>query len=118
MLSIRQAYCLAKLCMIAWLQKRSRTMDDDRYSDAGRKGGEARAAALSDEERSEIARKAAAARWNKATAESEGQAEHEPEEILEPVPAMPIARWRGSLNIVGLEVPCYVLDNGQKIIGR
>jgi hypothetical protein len=31
---------------------------------------------------------------------------------------MPIARWRGTLNIVGLEVPCYVLDNGQKIIGR
>jgi hypothetical protein len=31
---------------------------------------------------------------------------------------MPIARWRGTLNIVGLEVPCYVLDDGQKIIGR
>ncbi|MBK9497378.1 MAG: hypothetical protein IPO08_23225 [Xanthomonadales bacterium] len=31
---------------------------------------------------------------------------------------MPIARWRGALNIVGLEVPCYVLDNGQKVIGR
>ena len=31
---------------------------------------------------------------------------------------MPIARWRGMLNIVELEVPCYVLDDGQKIIGR
>ncbi len=31
---------------------------------------------------------------------------------------MPVARWRGALNIVGLEVPCYVLDNGEKIIGR
>jgi len=33
---------------------------------AGRKGGEARAAALTDEERSDIARKAAQARWAKA----------------------------------------------------
>jgi hypothetical protein len=31
---------------------------------------------------------------------------------------MPIARWRGTLNIVGIEVPCYVLDNGMKLIGR
>lgn len=31
---------------------------------------------------------------------------------------MPIARWSGTLNVVGLEVPCCVLDNGQKIIGR
>jgi len=38
--------------------------------------------------------------------------------VLEPIAEMPIARWRGTLNIVGLDVPCYVLDNGQKIIGR
>lgn len=31
---------------------------------------------------------------------------------------MPIARWRGTLNIVGLDVPCYFLDTGEKIIGR
>lgn len=93
-------------------------MEDDRYSEAGKKGGEARAAALTDEERSEIARKAAAARWNKAPAEPEDSVEHDAEEVLEPIPAMPIARWRGSLNIVGLEVPCYVLDDGRKIIGR
>jgi len=29
-----------------------------------------------------------------------------------------LARWRGNLNIVGLEVPCYVLDTGEKVIGR
>jgi hypothetical protein len=94
-------------------------MEDDRYSDAGRKGGEARAAALTDEERSQIAKKGAWARWKKIPPESE-EPDHEPEveEVLEPVSAMPIARWRGTLNIVGLEVPCYVLDNGQKIIGR
>ena len=31
---------------------------------------------------------------------------------------MPIARWRGVLNLVGVDVPCYVLEDGQKIIGR
>jgi hypothetical protein len=98
-------------------------IDDGR--DEGRaKGGHARAAALSAEERSDSARKAAAARWAKpeplVVADSD-ETEPEvfgPEELLEPAPAMPIARWRGTLNIVGLEVPCYVLDDGQKIIGR
>ena len=90
--------------------------------DGGRaKGGHARAAALTPEERSESARKAAAARWAKPESPpiEEDELEHEgQEEVLDPVPAMPIARWRGMLNIVGLEVPCYVLDDGQKIIGR
>ncbi len=82
--------------------------DDDRFTDAGRKGGEARAAALSEDERREIAKKAAAARWAKAATPEvpEDAVEDGPEEVLEPVPAMPIARWRGSMNIVGLEVPC------------
>ncbi len=31
---------------------------------------------------------------------------------------MPVARWRGTLNIIGMEVPCYVLDNGDRVIGR
>jgi hypothetical protein len=94
--------------------------EDDR--DEGRaKGGHARAAALTPEERSESARKAAAARWAKPESTSVGDDEFEAEgheEVLDPIPAMPIARWRGTLNIVGLEVPCYVLDDGQKIIGR
>lgn len=77
-----------------------------------RKGGRARAAKLSPEQRADIARAAAAARWKQA------QEVVEPEELIEPSPVMPIARWRGALNIVGLEVPCYVLDNGQKVIGR
>jgi general stress protein YciG len=94
-------------------------IEDDRYSDAGRKGGEARAAALTDEERSEIARKGAAARWAKsAVPEIEEPSEPESDEILEPAEDMPIARWRGTLNIVGMEVPCYVLDNGARVIGR
>jgi P63C domain len=100
-------------------------MDNENKGDSspearGAKGGAARAEALSPEERSEIARKAAAARWGTGTGTGTPDAGmDDPEaEILEPSVAMPIARWRGALNIVGIEVPCYVLDNGTKIIGR
>ena len=79
-------------------------MDDDRnsHSEAGKKGGEARAAALSDEERREIDRRAAQARWSKPTDDGgEDAVEDGVEEVLEPAEDMPIARWRGTLNIVG-----------------
>ncbi len=95
-------------------------MTEDKSHEArGAKGGNTRAQRLTKEQRSEIARKGAAARWSK-TEEGlpEVPEEGAQEEILEPIPAMPIARWRGTLNIIGLEVPCYVLDDGQKIIGR
>ena len=96
-------------------------MDDDQESSESKnpskaRGGFARAQALSPEERVTSARKAAAARWSKSVADE--AMEEGSEEILEPDTAMPIARWRGTLNVVGLEVPCYVLDNGEKIIGR
>ena len=44
----------------------------------------------------------------------------EPEDqvTVESNQGLPIARYRGALNIIGISVPCYVLDNGQKIIGR
>lgn len=80
------------------------------------KGGFARAGALTPEERAESARRAAQARWSKPLVEPDPD---EPTETdLVPEPTMPIARHRGMLNIVGLEVPCYVLDSGDKIIGR
>ena len=52
-----------------------------------------------------------------------GEGQHEAddmdgEEIVEMAASLPVARWRGLLNIVGIDVPCYVLDNGVKIIGR
>src|SRR4051812_34279671 len=81
------------------------------------KGGRARAQSLTPEERSDIARKAAAARWDAAAEEGEEVGSVE-EEILTPNESMPVAIWRGNLNIVGLEVPCYVLDNGVRVIGR
>jgi hypothetical protein len=101
----------------ARMEPKMTEMDDDAEGRA--KGGYARAAVLSPEERSESARKAAAARWARPREEAVVEAEEDQqEEILEPIAALPVARWRGTLNIVGLEVPCYVLDSGQKIIGR
>lgn len=83
------------------------------------KGGAARAAALTAEERKAGARLAAEARWRKARErELEIETQDEGADVLPPEPTMPIARHRGVLNIVGIEVPCYVLDNGEKIIGR
>lgn len=87
----------------------------------GRAGGVARAEALADARRSEIARDAARARWAKkreVEPTDESHDELSSEEVLEPSPAMPIARWRGALNLMGVDVPVYVLDNGLKIIGR
>src|SRR3954447_8611520 len=91
-----------------------------RWRDAGKKGGKARADRLTAEERSEIARKAVQARWARVRQEEtddEQSTEAIEPEIITPAPDMPIARWRGTLNLVGLEVPCYVLDNGLKVIG-
>jgi hypothetical protein len=84
--------------------------DDQSRTDIASKGGRARADALSSVERREIARKAAEARW--------APVELGEDEVLEPLPSMPVARWRGPLNIIGMEVPCYVLDNGVRVIGR
>ena len=85
------------------------------------RAGIARAQALSSDQRSEIARKAAQARWGSdlpAPADDITDLTDVEPELLEPSAAMPIARWRGALNIVGIDVPCYVLDSGEKIIGR
>ncbi len=85
--------------------------DENLFKSAGKaKGGKARASALSSDQRADIARKAAQARWAKT-----GVAE---EDGIDPDPTMPTARWRGALAIAGVDVPCYVLDNGMKVIGR
>jgi hypothetical protein len=57
------------------------------------KGGVARAAVLSKEERQEIARKGADARWNK-----------------------PYATHEGIINIGDIEIACAVLNTGQRVI--
>lgn len=67
----------------------------------GKKGGNARAKSLSASERSEIARKAAAARWAGKEDDS-----------------MPKAICGGSepLRIGDVEMPCYVLDDERRVI--
>jgi hypothetical protein len=59
------------------------------------KGGIARAAALTPERRREIAQKAIAARWNKD---------------------VPQATHAGVLTIGDAEIPCYVLENGERVL--
>lgn len=88
-------------------------------------GGRARAEALSPTARSDIARQAARARWAKASTNQSEEVTLTPEQEAvveqEELPAsasMPTAVHRGVLNIIGIEVPCYVLGNGARVIGR
>lgn len=87
-------------------------MSDEERDEQRSKGGRARAEALTPERRAEIAKAAADARWAKP------EPEVEEDEVIVADPTMPIARWRGTLNIIGMEVPCYVLNNGARVIGR
>jgi hypothetical protein len=68
-------------------------------------GGVARREALSPKKRKEIARRAVRARWQKE------------KEKADPG-RLPEAKWRGVLRLVDVEVPCYVLDDGQRVVGR
>lgn len=71
-------------------------MDDGQENVLGRaKGGIARAAALTEEERSEIARQAAEARWSKH---------------------MPHATHEGIIKIGDIEIACAVLNTGERLI--
>lgn len=58
-------------------------------------GGRARAAALSTEQKTAIAKKAADARWNNP---------------------LPKATHEGSMHIGGIEIPCAVLEDGRRLI--
>ena len=74
-------------------------------------GGDARMKALSPEQRKDIAKRAAAARWGK---NYDGSAD----DIIEPIEGIPIAEHRGFLSVFDPPVPCYVLDNGLRVVGR
>lgn len=74
--------------------------DHDQSEPEGRaKGGNARAARLTDDRRSEIARMGALAR----NANREGE-------------TLPTATHKGVLRIGELEIPCFVLDDGRRVI--
>lgn len=69
-------------------------------SSAGKKGGKARAKALSPEERSEIARRAADARWDR-----------EPSSL-----PRAICGGQDPLRVGQAEIPCYVLEDERRVI--
>src|SRR5271169_2834864 len=88
---------------------------ESRMPDAS-KGGTARARKLSPERRSEIARQAVRMRWAKAR----GLREVTPE-VASSERGMPEAKLRGVLRFPldqDFEIPCYVLNDGQRVIGR
>lgn len=63
--------------------------------ESGAEGGKARAARLTSEQRSEIAKKAAAARWGAD---------------------LPVAVSEGVLEVAGLSFPCAVLSDGSRVL--
>ncbi|MBI4304459.1 MAG: hypothetical protein HY665_09020 [Chloroflexi bacterium] len=80
-------------------------------TEATSKGGKARASKLSPQQRSDLARRAVNVRWAKrklAEIEDDG---------IQPE-SLPTARYRGVLRLLDREIPCYVLDDDQRVIGR
>lgn len=61
----------------------------------GKKGGRARAAKMTSEERVESARVAAEARWS-----------------------LPLATHSGELDLAGFKLPCYVLEDGRRVLSQ
>lgn len=75
-------------------------------SEIASKGGIARAKKLSPERRREIARNANKARQIKQKERESNSGD------------LPTAKWWGVLNLANNEIPCYVLDDGQRVISR
>src|SRR4051794_31193341 len=84
----------------------------------GLKGGKARAAKLTSEQRSEQARKAVQARWAKAKAlrstdSSQVDGLEVPDSLKPetlPPNSLPVAKYKGALDLMGIDIPCYVLE--------
>lgn len=84
------------------------------------KGGHARANVLSSEQRSDIARKAVAARWAKTKTKSNEQVSP-PGKTLKTKDVVildPIALFPGKLSIGNVEFNVYVLDNGKRVMAQ
>lgn len=89
------------------------------------RGGKARMEKLTPEERKALARSAAKQRWEnaknagiKAAGES---VDYQPivlDHGANETKTLPVARWPGILTIGTKEIPCYVLDDGRRVISR
>ena len=80
------------------------------FTERGAKGGFARAKNLTPEKRSEIARKAVNSRWDRRKALSP--------ESQKDAATLPVAKYKGVLRLMDREIPCYVLEDEQRVIGR
>lgn len=78
-----------------------------KYADRASKGGAARMKNLTRVEKQSLASKAANARWNK----------HK-NQALSLEAGIPEALYPGILTLSGVEIPVYVLSNGQRVIAR
>jgi hypothetical protein len=72
------------------------------------KGGKKRAENLSEHERSEIAVRGASARWAKAKSQSSSDGEIQ----------LPLATHQGKMALGGLELDCYVLEDGRRVFHK
>jgi hypothetical protein len=99
-------------------------MDKNIAANRASQGGKGRKEKLTSEQRKEIARKAAKGRWEKREASIKVAGEnggYQPivlEDKLKKGIQIPIAKWPGVLSIGTKEIPCYVLEDGQRIISR
>lgn len=90
-------------------------------SEAGKKGGKARASVLTAEQRSMIARQAVKARWIKAGRLKEIEAAHgpppPPKDDSQPTgePPLPFSLFRGKVKFGTIEVECHVLNDGRRV---
>ena len=89
-----------------------------------RKGGKARAATLTEDERRVIASKAAKARWAKEKGEPIPESDDsQPPEIIGPpdagiLPQERVSHFQGELRFGSLSIPCHVLDDGSRVIAQ
>src|SRR5713101_5943883 len=98
-------------------------MTDEERSEAGRrlseagaaKGGRARAANLTADQRRDIARRAVEARWRKAGKPIVWSDAPEPEPEDEG-PRLPYSLYPGILHIGDIDLECHVLDDGRRVL--
>lgn len=93
--------------------------EEPTISNHAAKGGKARASVLTPEERKEIARGAARARWGESGDQqaSAPAVQSRPEASQQP-PKLPIAIFPGRLSISDGKYLCYVLDNRKRVISQ
>jgi len=111
------------------MNKRERSEYAKELSELGAaKGGRARANALTEEERREIARQAAIKRWEKAGKRKEKTVDEQQDQTSNPVPepnpavgpvepqgAMPFSMFRGTLKFGDMDIECHVLNDGRRV---